>query len=198
MPSLTPGVDVIILAGGRGSRIGGRDKAAVKVDGSRLIDVLLDDLATQPGLMQVAVVTARGLEVRKGVQVVAEDPPFSGPVAAIDAGVRALRAGTPSARTAILAVDAPDSAQLIDVLAAALTGTAEAAVVVAGDGRRQPLCAVWDTAALHRVLESLESVENQPARVLYKEVAVAEVKGDGLERDYDTLAELADYGELED
>ena len=48
---LTPGLDVIILAGGRGTRMEGRDKATVRVDGQRLIDLLLDEVALLPGLI---------------------------------------------------------------------------------------------------------------------------------------------------
>lgn len=197
MSSLTPGLDVIVLAGGRGSRMGGRDKASVSVDGERLIDVLLDELATQSGLMQVVVVSSRGLEVRPGVRVVAEEPPFSGPVAAITAGVRELAEGDPSAMTAILAVDAPDSPELLDVLVDSLTDGVDAAVVTS-NGRRQPLCAVWDTDSLHRRIDSLDSVVNRAAKLLYEESKIMEVAGDGAERDYDTLAELAEYGDVDD
>lgn len=184
-------IDVIILAGGRGSRMGGVDKARVVVDGERLIDILLDEVSLIDGLMQVVVVTTRGLEVRPGVKVVAEDPPFSGPVAAIAAGVDALRDHA-ARRTAILAVDAPESATLVPALSAALTSPYAAAAV-----EGQPLCAVWDTAALHEALRCLGSVTDRAARSLFDGVAVATVEGDGAERDYDTLTELAEYGDVE-
>lgn len=192
--NLTPGLDVIILAGGRGSRMEGRDKAALVVDGERLIDVLLDEVSMLPGLMQVVVVSARGLEVRSGVKVTAEEPAFSGPVAAIAAGVSAL-AGEASAQTAVLAVDAPESGQLIPDLIDAL-GSADAAAV-RSDDHLQPLCAVWDTAALHRVLDTYDSLVDQPAKSLFDAAEVSEIDGDGSERDYDTLDEMASYGDVE-
>lgn len=192
--NLTPGLDVIILAGGRGSRMEGRDKAALVVDGERLIDTLLDEVSMAPGLMQVVVVTGRGLEVRPGVKVAAEEPPFAGPVAAIAAGASAL-AGEASAQTAVLAVDAPESGQLIPDLLDAL-GDADVAAV-RSDDHLQPLCAVWDTTALHRVLDGYDSLVDQPAKSLFDAATVTEIDGDGSERDYDTLDEIASFGDVE-
>lgn len=192
--NLTPGLDVIILAGGRGSRMEGRDKAALVVDGERLIDTLLDEVSMAPGLMQVVVVTGRGLEVHPGVKVAAEEPPFAGPVAAIAAGASAL-AGEASAQTAVLAVDAPESGQLIPDLLDAL-GDADVAAV-RSDDHLQPLCAVWDTTALHRVLDGYDSLVDQPAKSLFEAATVTEIDGDGSERDYDTLDEIASFGDVE-
>lgn len=192
--NLTPGLDVIILAGGRGSRMEGRDKAALVVDGERLIDTLLDEVSMAPGLMQVVVVTGRGLEVRPGVKVAAEEPPFAGPVAAIAAGASAL-AGEASAQTAVLAVDAPESGQLIPDLLDALDDADVAAV--RSDDHLQPLCAVWDTTALHRVLDGYDSLVDQPAKSLFDAATVTEIDGDGSERDYDTLDEIASFGDVE-
>lgn len=192
--SFTPGLDVIIVAGGRGSRMEGRDKAQITVDGQRLVDTLLDEVSMLDGLMQVAVVSSRGLEVRPGVKVVAEDPPFSGPVAAIAAGVHAL-AEEASARTAVLAVDAPESASLIPDLIDEL-GDADVAAVIS-DGHLQPLCAVWETASLHRVLDGFGEVTDQAAKSLFDDVTLAELPGDGSERDYDTLDELSTYGNVD-
>ncbi len=196
--TLTPGLDVIIVAGGRGTRMGGRDKAAVVVDGERLIDLLLDEVSLINDLMQVVVVTTRDLEVRPGVKIAKEEPPFSGPLSAIAAGLEALSCES-SVRTAILAVDAPESAQLIPELKDALAGDGDAvAAVVAGDeGRLQPLCALWDTAALHRALKEFGDVADRPAKALLDGVPFVTVEGTGEERDYDTLEELAEFGDVE-
>ena len=196
--TLTPGLDVIIVAGGRGTRMGGRDKAALVVDGERLVDVLLDEVSLISDLMQVVVVSTRDLEVRPGVKIAAEDPPFSGPLSAVSAGLDSL-SYEPSERTAILAVDAPESAQLLPDLADALADDADAAAAVIEDdeGRLQPLCAMWETAALRAALDGLGDVADRPAKALYDDVALARVEGTGEERDYDTPEELASYGELE-
>ena len=197
--TLTPGLDVIILAGGRGTRMGGRDKAAVVVDGERLVDVLLDEVSLINDLMQVVVVSTRDLEVRPGVKIAREEPPFSGPLSAIAAGLDSLSC-EPSERTAILAVDAPDSAQLIPELRDALAGAPgnAAAVIEEAGGHLQPLCALWDTAALHRALRDFGDVSDRPAKALLESVSFVSVEGTGEERDYDTLEELAEFGDVED
>ncbi|AKK10883.1 molybdenum cofactor guanylyltransferase [Corynebacterium uterequi] len=190
MTNFTPGLDVIILAGGRGSRMGGRDKATVRVNGERLIDLLLDEVSLLDGLMQVIVVTTRGLDVRPGVKVVAEDPAFAGPVAAIAAGLAAA-AGQPSTTTAILAVDAPASAALVPDLIDALDDGDAACV----DG--QPLCAVWSTPALQQRISDLDSVQDRSARSLLEGQTVYTIDGNGDETDYDTLEELREIGTVD-
>lgn len=198
MTNYVPGLDVIILAGGKGTRMEGLDKADIVVDGERLIDVILDDLALQTGLMQVVVVTSRDLKLRPGVKHVAENPPFSGPLAAINAGVKDLAAGDPSAMTAILAVDAPDSAEMLDSLITALNSHDEADVAaVQSEGSLQTLCAVWNTEALTRYLRSIGEVEDRSVYALFDLAEVTKIDGTGQERDYDTLEELAAYGEVE-
>lgn len=196
--SATPGMDAVVLAGGRGRRMSGRDKAGLVVDGKRLVDVLLDDLARRPDIRRIVVVTSRPLPLRPGVERVAEDPPFAGPLAAISAGAAALTAERPAEFTAVLAVDAPDSAGLVDDLLAVLRDNPGSdAAVVSEQGRLQPLCALWRTASLRRRLDGLGETRDRPARALFDGAQVAAVPGNGLERDYDTFDELAAYGRLD-
>lgn len=193
-----PGIDVIIVAGGRGKRMGGIDKAAVTVNGERLIDYLLDEVSVLDALQQVVVVSSRNLSIRPGVKITAEDPPFSGPVAGILAGVTELRDAA-AERTAILAVDAPESATLIPELNEALDGSdAQVAVIREAEGHLQPLCAVWDTESLWLALNEMGETADKPAKALIAAAgAVTELAGSGEERDYDTLEELAGFGEVE-
>lgn len=181
---------VIVLAGGRGARMGGVDKAQVTLDGVRLIDHLVDALAGTP-----LVVVSPQLSL--DVPVVSEDPPFGGPVAGIAAGFAAL----PSPDlVGVLSVDAPDSPGLLPVLVDALCADpqADAAVVRAPDGQVQPLCAVWRAEGLGRALARLDTVRDQSAKKLLRAAdRVIEVPGDGAERDYDTLAELSRRGHAE-
>lgn len=82
----------IVLAGGRGSRLGGTDKAAIDIDGQMLIDHVLAAVAE---CVPIVAVGPPNL-ARSGVTVVREDPPFSGPVAGIAAALDALiAAGVP-------------------------------------------------------------------------------------------------------
>lgn len=182
---------VIVLAGGRGQRMGGVDKAQVTLDGVRLVDHLLAALAGH----EVVVVSPHA-DLGVAVPVVSEDPPFGGPVAGIAAGFEALEAPE---FVAVLSVDAPDSPALLPLLVDALSRhpAADAAVVRAADGHVQPLCAVWRATGLARALERLDTVRDQAAKKLLRVAdLVIEVDGDGTERDYDTPGELAERGEV--
>lgn len=178
----------IVVAGGRATRMGGVDKAAARIGGTRLIDVLLSELRAQhpaPATRDTVVVSARGLEV-PGARVVAEQPPFGGPVAAIAEGVAALDCDA----VAILAVDAPFAPRLLPVLSDAL-GRHDVAAIRAADGYLQPLCAVWNAASLRTALAAFDSPAGIPVKALFNGADLVEVPGTGAERDADTLAELA-------
>ncbi|QGU04350.1 molybdenum cofactor guanylyltransferase [Corynebacterium comes] len=180
-------LQVIVLAGGRGARMGGVDKAQVTLDGVRLVDHLIGALA---GLPVVVVSPHLSLDV----PVVSEDPPFGGPVAGIAAGAAALESPE---FVGVLSVDAPDSPALLPLLVHALRADPEAdvAVVRSTDGQVQPLCAVWRVGGLRRSLARLDTVRDQAAKKLLRAAdRVIEVPGDGAERDYDTLAELQRRG----
>lgn len=190
-------IDVIVLAGGRSSRMGGHDKAQVRLEGSRLIDALSASIVGAPWAGSVIAVSPHELGV-EGVQCVSEDPPFGGPVAGIAAGVGALDS---TQWVAVLSVDAPDSAGLVPALhAACCSAGADVACVEATDGFLQPLCAVWRGEALQEALASLGEVRDVSARALLRQVPdnkLVRVPGDGSERDYDTPEELAALGEVE-
>ena len=90
-----PAVDLVVLAGGRGERLGGADKAALLVDGRTLLERVLDvDLGGR-------VVVVGDTPVPDGVHRTLEDPPGGGPVAGIAAGLDLLDdigpAGPPAA-----------------------------------------------------------------------------------------------------
>lgn len=195
----SPGYGVILLAGGRGSRMGGVDKAQVTLDGVRLVDRLLARLHPRDDAPVVVVSPTLTLS-GTGVTVVSEDPPYGGPVAGIATGVAAVAADGGVDLVGVLSVDAPDSAELLPVLADALADRPEAdvAVIRAADGYLQPLCAMWRAGSLRRALASLDTVRDQAAKKLLAAAGtVVEVSGDGAERDYDTLAELAERGRAE-
>ena len=182
-------IETILLAGGRGERMGGVDKASVRLNGRRLIDHLLPAL---PG--PVIVVSPHDLSLPDAARRVSEDPPYGGPVAGIAAAAPLIR----SDLVAVLSVDAPDSPALLPALADALTVAPDAGVAVtrAADGWVQPLCAVWRRDALLAALATLESTRDIAAKRLLAAATVVEVPGAGLDTDYDTLAELAQRGEV--
>lgn len=90
---LNPALGVIVVGGGRGSRLGGIDKAALRNrQGQSLLQVQLETLqrALAPTKTEVVVVGPARLEVPVGVARVQEEPPLAGPAAAVAAGWRYL------------------------------------------------------------------------------------------------------------
>lgn len=189
-----PALSVIILAGGRSTRMG-TDKAQVRVEGIRLIDATLSALSALPTPTTPIVVSPFDLGLPPEIPTVCEDPPFGGPVAGIAAGVALADADL----VAVVAVDAPHSPEALPALVEALQNAPDAAAAVAVDeeGFMQPLCAVWRKHALLKALEHT-GTRDVPAKALYK-VAGSVVKHEtqGAERDYDTPEELAQLGRVE-
>ncbi len=90
-------LDVVVLAGGRGRRLGGVSKADVRLGRERLLDHILGDLATwdepRVALGRVVVVAPDTVAVPSGVLRTLEDPPGGGPSAGIAAAVTTLGTG---------------------------------------------------------------------------------------------------------
>jgi molybdopterin-guanine dinucleotide biosynthesis protein A len=126
----------LILAGGRGTRMGGADKGWIDFDGRPLVEHVLARL--RPQVAQVIVSANRNVERYRslGCTVVEDDPgfgSFAGPLAGLLAGLRA-------ARTDWLVAVPCDAPMLPLQLVARLRdqrGTARGAVAVAA-GRFQP------------------------------------------------------------
>ncbi|MDY7543501.1 MULTISPECIES: molybdenum cofactor guanylyltransferase [unclassified Cryobacterium] len=142
-PAATGPIDLIVLAGGRGSRLGGAVKPAVEVAGRTLLSRVLDARTLARRVVIVGPASARsaaGPEAT-GALWALEDPPFGGPVAGIAAGLAALarsvpapasEAGPAPASTApvpaewllVLACDLPWAAAAAGTLVAALADQA--------------------------------------------------------------------------
>ncbi|BAS07470.1 hypothetical protein AHiyo4_08920 [Arthrobacter sp. Hiyo4] len=163
--------DAVILAGGRSSRLGGVPKQSLTYDGGSL---LRRSAAAARGARAAVVVGPDAGEVPAG-EIPAgflrcrEEPPFSGPAAAIAAGLAALAVagGTRPRLTLVLACDMPNVGQAVAVLKATLRAGGPAAgapaglgpdgvVAVSQDGRRQPLVGFYSTAALQSSIAELE------------------------------------------
>ncbi|MCE6998865.1 molybdenum cofactor guanylyltransferase [Saccharothrix sp. S26] len=133
----------VVLAGGRGSRLGGVDKASVVVGGRTLLDHVLDAVSHA---RRTVVVGPRKDDV-PGVTWTREDPPGGGPVAGVAAGL--AHVGTDL--VVVLAVDQPGvTRSTVDRLLAAVGDTG--AVLVDDEGRSQWLIGAWRTEALRRAL----------------------------------------------
>jgi molybdenum cofactor guanylyltransferase len=130
----------LVLAGGRGARMGGVDKGLVEVEGRTLVERVIERLQPQVGAMLIS--ANRNLERYRAfgfpVLLDAEEglEPFPGPLAGMLAGLRA--AATPWIAT--VPCDAPFlPTDLVSHLAEALAG-ARAAVAYVGDRIEPVFC----------------------------------------------------------
>jgi molybdopterin-guanine dinucleotide biosynthesis protein A len=196
-----PDLAAIVLAGGKGQRLGGAHKPALRRHGRSLLDQVLGAL-TETGARSITVVGPR-MATEVPVAWTREQPPGSGPVAAVAAGLAAASpAGEPGTAelTALLAADLADpTAACLRRLATALGagGDADCAVLTDPGGWAQWLLAVWRTAALRRCLDELAEggLAGMPLRALYRRARVGEVPGTAEEaRDLDTPAEARAAG----
>lgn len=174
----------VVLAGGRGARLDGADKAGVEVGGRSLLARALDALADAAEV----VVVAEPVPTERPVTFVRESPRYGGPAAALLAGVDALVA--PAAYVAVVAVDmpylTPGTWRRLVAAAAGHDGSA----LVGPDGRRQ-LAYVLATAPLARVRP--DDPHNLPLRRLVESLALVDVPATGREHcDIDTWADLRD------
>lgn len=123
----------LILAGGRGSRMGGQDKGLVEFNGKPMVEHVL--AAVRPQVAEVLINANRNVETYRqtGCQVVADTVTgFAGPLAGISAGMHAV------SRTHVLVLpcDGPFvPAWLVQRLWAASAGKDDM-IVAAHDGER--------------------------------------------------------------
>lgn len=167
----------IVLAGGRGSRMGGVDKPTLEVEERSMRASAL--LAARSALGEGAplvLVGERGTDVQSiGAVCVREDPPFSGPVAGLARGLAELEwLGSTDEVVLVLGGDMPWLEPR--VLGALVHECAEAPRKVAGavdaGGRRQFLCAAWPRSVLARALSHVagegSSLVGASAKSLYR------------------------------
>jgi molybdenum cofactor guanylyltransferase len=137
---------IIVLAGGRAHRLGGRDKPGLVVGGGTLISSVVR-AGTGAGARQIIVVGPErpGLG---GASFVREEPEGAGPVAALRRGL----AEATEPWVAVLAADLPFlRASHLNTLRAAAEGK-PGAIIVDDTGRPQWLTGCWRTEALRRAL----------------------------------------------
>jgi molybdopterin-guanine dinucleotide biosynthesis protein A len=179
---MTTGFAAVVLAGGGGTRLGGVDKPDLRLGDQSLLERTLDAVATADPV----VVVGPERVLAPSVVFVREDPPGTGPLAALEVGLGAL----------------PDKAELVAVLAADhpyLTASTVArlreaverdpsghgAVLVDSQQRPQWLVGVWRVADLRGCMPT--EVRDRPLRALFGVLAPSLVPAVGAEAsDVDT------------
>nr|WP_295467183.1 molybdenum cofactor guanylyltransferase MobA [Mesorhizobium sp.] len=146
----------VILAGGRSSRMGGRDKALVELGGQCLLDRLSARLS--PQVFALAINTNAELGDRAGGLPVLPDlfAGFPGPLAGIHAGLCWASTLPAVTHLATASVDTPFlPADFVARLASACADGAPAALARSA-GRLHPTCALWPVALRARLEAFLE------------------------------------------
>lgn len=157
-----------ILAGGRGERLGGRDKAWVRHYGKPLLQ---HTLSAFPGAFAERLVSTRAADPRfERMQlrpVFDLRPDFAGPLA----GLEALAAACTSAWLLTVPVDL---FRLPDGLAEAMRGAVSRDGVVVRDASGlQPLLGLWRTQALRKALQALLDANESAAHRLGSQLDLA-------------------------
>lgn len=177
-------VDAIVLAGGRGSRVGGAVKPLFEVNGTSLLRAAVGAVRAR-GARRV-VVAAPVLDDDLDVTWVSEDPPFGGPVAGIAAALDRVDAD----EVFVVASDLPTVGSALvalpDRLAVGVDG------VCLDDGRRQWLMGRYRSAALRTAASALPAGGRDASmRALLGGLIVdAVVVAPALTRDIDTWDDL--------
>jgi molybdopterin-guanine dinucleotide biosynthesis protein A len=198
VPGALPAFDAVILAGGHGSRLGGADKPGLVV-GSATMAATVTSAVAAAGARQVILVGPERPEItgtRPGrVVAVREDPPGTGPVPALRAGLTLVRAPW----VAVLAADLPFlRGEQVAALVAAASGIQDAdgagAVVVDAAGMEQWLAGCWHAGQLKDAVAAYAGGSLRGLLRPLRPVAVQEPGRDGAPSpwlDCDTPAELA-------
>jgi molybdopterin-guanine dinucleotide biosynthesis protein A len=169
-----------ILAGGRGTRLGGRNKAALRFGSSTILE---RQLAVVRRVIDRTVIVANdpSLFHACGVPVVADLLPGSGPLGGVYTAIQA----TDSARTLVLACDMPFlTVPLLSFLMAVGEGTDIA--IPRTDSGYEPLCATYSRRCVGLLRERIDAGQLKMTDVLAnaRRLAVREIGVDEI-RPYD-------------
>lgn len=149
-------IPVILLAGGRATRLGGGDKSLRRLGGRPLLQHVIDALRPQAGRL---VLNANGDPARFaafGLPVVADDlPDHPGPLAGILAGLDWVAANLPAAGWALsVSTDCPFLPH--DLVARLAEAAADADIVLAASsGRVHPVIGLWRVALRGNLRQAL-------------------------------------------
>ncbi len=181
-----PAWTVVVLAGGRGRRLGEVDKASLLLNGRSLLDHVLLALPTEVAV----VVVGPEMPTVRPVTFVQERPRFGGPVAGLAAAVPLVH--TPL--LALLATDMPRAGALASGLVERFREDDEVLMPLDAQGVRQPLCAVLRREATLAALAKFAVHDGVALRALMQQLRVRELllaPGDAERlRDIDTPEDL--------
>lgn len=181
--------EAIILAGGRGSRLGGLDKAALQLQGQTLAERAVEAVR-EAGARRITVVgpdSAQGSADR----VLREEPPYAGPLAGIAAAIVHIE----QPWVLVLACDLQSPGAVVRALVQSWPTAAQGDGVILVDqtDREQWLAGIYRTQALAESCRVLgENVLNAPVRRVLSQLNLSRtpISNDD-SRDIDTPEALA-------
>ncbi|MEV7632282.1 NTP transferase domain-containing protein [Microbacterium sp. NPDC089318] len=184
----------ILLVGGRSTRLGGGFKPMLDVGGQTLLARVVT-AARDAGCAPIIAV-GPDLDPTAPVRWMQEDPPFSGPAAAIAAALTAVddQADDPAPEwMLVLAGDLPHADAVVTRLATALASEAGQAVAFTAGGRPQWLAGAYRTDALREAVHGFgRAIAGASCRALLGGLEIAWLADDdGITADVDTPADLA-------
>lgn len=136
----------VILAGGRSRRMGGRDKALLRLDGKPLLQHVIEAAAPQVGRLVLNVNADRGGYAGFGLPMAGDSlPGFAGPLAGVLTGMEWVRAHAPECGwVASFACDAPFiPGDLVARLRAAAGREGADMACARSAGRAHPVFGLW-------------------------------------------------------
>lgn len=176
-----PAMTAVVLAGGRGSRLGGVEKGELEIGGERLIDIVVGAaLAAGCGRAIIA-----GPIHSDQAESVIEEPRYGGPSAGISAAV----ASVTDDWIMLLACDLPEAPrlcrQLVDQFR--VEGPGKDGIVAIADDRVQWLSGLYRRSSLESALERLGNPAGSSLRVLLSGLDLKRFEDrEGLTSDIDT------------
>jgi molybdopterin-guanine dinucleotide biosynthesis protein A len=142
-------VSAAILAGGRATRFGGRDKSALQVGGRSILDRQLEELSC---LTDDVLIVGRLLRPDTGVRHVIDRVEGCGPLGGLDAALAAARSDI----VAVVACDMPFITSRFLQHLLACRETADAVVPYTSRGYH-PLCAIYTRACQPAIARRLDA-----------------------------------------
>ncbi|WP_149193438.1 molybdenum cofactor guanylyltransferase [Luteimonas suaedae] len=158
-----------MLAGGRGLRLGGADKAWLRRDGVAQVQRLAARFAPETGAVLVSANRAAERYAAVGLTMVADRTPDVGPLGGLDALAQAC--GSDWLLTVPVDVVSVNDCLLPSLAAAGGTG----AYAVDDDGV-QPLVALWRVEALRRAAAAAIASGDLAVQVLQRRLGMAAVR----------------------
>lgn len=192
-PSGPARFDAIVMAGGRGSRLGGVDKAAIVLQGASMVDRCIE-AARKFGAERVLVAGPVDTGTHADARV-RENPPFSGPLAALDAGIQEVHAPW----VMVLACDLVSPTDVVDQLVNALRtapADVDGAILEDEDGYPQWLASAFRSKALLSAITQYRSetgtLEDASLRAVFQKLRLQRSTArPGSTDDIDTPEQLA-------